>query len=102
MILTVKLPPTNCPMCEALGPFRPRHRPIEDDKIEVYIRCTTCNWTQVLRVSTVKIEALIKSQARWEAYGRATRARHGVPSSLATAQVNKISSRLRELQNEIA
>jgi hypothetical protein len=98
----MKPPPTNCPMCEALGPFRPRHRPIDDNKIEVYIRCTTCNWTQVLRVSTPEIEQLIKQRARWEAYGRATRARHGVPSSLATAQVRKIVSRLQELQREIA
>ena len=102
MILTVKLPPTNCPMCEALGPFRPRQRPIEDDKIEVYIRCTTCNWTQVLRVSTLEIEALVRSRARWEAYARATHARHGVPSSLAVAQLRKIVRRLQELDNEIA
>jgi hypothetical protein len=48
------------------------------------------------------IEHLLKQRARWEAYGRATRARHGVPSSLATAQVNKIARRLQELQREIA
>jgi len=89
-------------MCEALGPFRPRHRPIDDNKIEVYIRCTTCGWTLVLRESTPEIESLIRKRAQWEAYGRGTRARHGVPSSLATAQVDKIGRRLRELQNEIA
>jgi hypothetical protein len=89
-------------MCEALGPFRPRQRPVSDNKVEVYIRCTTCNWTSVLRVSTSEIESLVKTKARWEAYGRATRARHGVPSSLATAQLRKIVRRLQELQNEIA
>jgi hypothetical protein len=102
MIPFVQTPPTNCPMCEAVGPFRPRHRPISDDKIEVYIRCTTCNWTLILRVSTLEIERLIRKRAHWEAYGRATRVRHGVASSLAVAQLNKLNNRLQELQNEIA
>jgi hypothetical protein len=102
MILAVKTPPTNCPMCEALGPFRPRHRPISDNRIEVYIRCTTCNWTHVLRVSTPEIEALLRKRAHWEAYGRATRVKHGVPSSLAVAQLRKISSKIQELEREIA
>lgn len=94
--------PTNCPRCEALESFRPQRRPVGDKRIEVFIRCTTCNYEVVLRVSTVQIELLRKQLSRWQSYGRATRAKHGVPSSLATAQVAKINRCIQELENEIA
>ena len=94
-------PLTHCPRCEALGAFRPLHRPIDDIYIEVYIRCTTCNYEQVLRKSTLAIERLHKIKARWEAYNRASHVRYGVPSSLATAQIRKIRRRLWELEDEI-
>ena len=100
-MVPVRSPPTNCPACEALNPFKPRQRPVNDKHIEVYIRCTTCNWQQILRVSTVEIEGLRRVKARWEAYGRATRIKHGVPNSLAVAQVRQIQRRLRELEDEI-
>lgn len=97
----MRSPPTNCPACEAVQPFRPRQRPVNDNHIEVFIRCPTCNWESILRVSTVEVERLYRLKARWAAYGRASRAKHGVPSSLAQAQVNRIRILLRELEDEI-
>jgi hypothetical protein len=98
----VKSPATQCPRCEAPAPFRPQRRPIGDKLIEVYIRCKRCNYEQILRVSTVDIERLIKQRMHWEASIRYTRARYGVPNSLAMAQVRKIGRQLRELEHEIA
>lgn len=95
-------PPSNCPRCEALGPFRPQQRPLNGNTIEVFIRCTTCNWELVLHESTPEIEHLRRIKARWEAYGRAARIRYGVPSSLAVAQIRKVGQRIQELEDEIA
>lgn len=98
----MQAPPSNCPRCEALGPFRPHARAITDNTIEVFIRCTTCNWETVLYESTPEIEHLRRIRTRWEAYGRAARVRYGVPSSLAQAQIKKVGQRIQELENEIA
>lgn len=97
----LELPFTHCPRCEALGPFRPRHRSVDDTYIEVFIRCTTCNWEEILRLSTVEIERLRRLKVKWEAYNRASHARYGVPSAMAAAQLRKIRHRLRELEDEI-
>ena len=94
--------PTPCPGCEAYQPFNPQYRAHDAQTIEVFIRCVVCNWEQVLRLSTPELENLYRMKARWEKYGRATAAKHGVRSSLATAQLRKISTRIRELEDEIA
>jgi hypothetical protein len=97
----VRLPETACPRCESSQKFRPQTRSIGDNKVEVYIACSVCNYVSVLRVSTIEIERLRKMEYRWQAYGRAAQARHGVPSSLATAHLRKLRARIRELENEI-
>jgi hypothetical protein len=94
--------PTPCPGCESLQPFRPQYRPHDDSTVEVFIRCAVCNWELVLRRSTPDIERLYRMRARWEAYGRATRVKHGVTSSLAMVQLKRINAKIRELEDEIA
>jgi hypothetical protein len=93
--------PSNCPRCEALASFRPRHRPIEDNYIEVFIRCPVCHYEQSLRVSTPEIEHLRKILERVKAANRYTVTRHGVPSSVMTVQERKLGKRIRELEREI-
>jgi len=95
-------PPTNCPRCEALVPFRPQRRPIDDKRIEVFIRCKHCNYKLVLRVSNVRIEQLIRTRNRLEAVNRYQRARYGAPSSVVSGQLIKIRRQIRELAHEIA
>jgi hypothetical protein len=73
-----------------------------DKRIEVYIRCTTCNFEQILRVSTEEIERLRTLEMGWQARNRAVAAKHGVSSSLAIAQLNKLRRRRWELEDEIA
>lgn len=70
--------------------------------VEVYIRCPVCNWEMVIRKSTLEVERLRRIRARWEAYGRQTRVKHGVTSSLAVATLERINKRIRELEDEIA
>ena len=93
--------PSNCPRCEALGAFRPRHRPIDDNRIEVFIICTTCNWETILYESTPEIERLRRLEIHWQAYDRYSHARYGVPSSMARAHLNRIQRKIRELEREI-
>lgn len=97
----MKSPPTNCPRCEALNPFRPQRRSIGDNFIEIFIRCPTCHWERVLDISTPEIERLRRLRHRWQAYGRGTTIKHGVRSSLAERQIGRIQRRLKELQNGI-
>ena len=94
-------PLTNCPRCEALSPFRTQYRPKEDNIIEAFIRCAVCNWEMVIHDTTMEIERLRRVKLRWEAYNRAAYVKYGVPSSLAQAQVRKLSLRLQELEDEI-
>jgi len=97
----VQSPPTNCPRCEGRNPFRPQRRAISDNRIEVYIRCPTCNWESILRVSTPEIERLYRLKSRWEGYARATVSKHGVRSSMATVHLKRLRERIRELQDDI-
>lgn len=99
--MRVQALPSNCPRCEALASFRPRRRPIEDNYIEVFIRCPVCHYEQTMRVSTPEIEQLRKIQARLQAANRYTTVRHGVPSSVMTVQARKVGARIRELEREI-
>jgi DNA-directed RNA polymerase subunit RPC12/RpoP len=99
--LSVKSPPIQCPRCEAPHPFRPQWRVLEDQRIEVFVRCTTCNHKVVLRVSTREIERLRKLELAWEARARAVQAKHGVPSALAQAQLRRIKKLIREYEDEL-
>ena len=93
--------PTSCPRCEALGAFRPRQRPVDDNIIEVFIACTTCNWEQILYESTPEMERLRRLEHRWQAYNRVSLARYGVPSSMARAHLKRITRELHRLEDEI-
>ena len=95
-------PPTNCPRCEAMVPFRPQRMPIDDKRIEVFIRCKHCNYKQVLRVSNVRIEQLIRVRNRLASVNRYQIAKHGAPSSVVSGQLKKIRRQIRELESEIA
>jgi DNA-directed RNA polymerase subunit RPC12/RpoP len=97
----VKSPPILCPRCEAPHPFRPQWRVLDDRRVEVYVRCTTCNHKVILRVSTRELERLRKLESAWEARSRAVRAKHGVPSALSQAQLRKIRALIAELENEL-
>lgn len=94
--------PSHCPRCEALGSFRPRRRPIDDTRIELFIRCPVCHYEQILGVSTPEIEQLRKIQNRLQAANHYTTARYGVASSVMTVQMRKIGERIQELEREIA
>jgi hypothetical protein len=69
----VKAPKQNCPRCNSVQSFRPQRRDTTtpDTKviaspsvIEVYIKCTVCNWESVLRKSTREIELLMANERR--------------------------------------
>jgi hypothetical protein len=68
----------------------------------VFIACTTCNYEEILYVSTPEIERLRKLKHRWQAYNRMSQARYGVPSSMAQAHLNRLQRQLRKLESEIA
>jgi DNA-directed RNA polymerase subunit RPC12/RpoP len=74
---------------------------LDDHRVEVFVRCTTCNHKVILRVSTRELERLRKLEAAWEARARAVRAKHGVPSSLSQAQLRKIKTMIAELEDEL-
>jgi uncharacterized C2H2 Zn-finger protein len=97
----VKTPPTLCPRCEALHPFRPQWRHIGEGKIEVFLRCPHCNYKVVLRESTEEIERLRKLELAWESRARAALAKHGVPNSLSQAQLRRIRRLRSDLEAEI-
>lgn len=93
--------PSHCPRCEASNSFRPRRRPIDDTRIEVFIRCPVCHYEQIMRTSTPEIEHLRSIQTRLQAANRYATARHGVASSLMTVQARKVGERIRRLEREI-
>jgi DNA-directed RNA polymerase subunit RPC12/RpoP len=102
MIPWLRSPPIQCPRCEAPHLFRPQWRLLDDRRVEVYVRCPTCNHKVVLRVSTRELERLRKLEAAWEARARAVRAKHGVPSTLSQAQLRRIKDMIEELEDELA
>jgi DNA-directed RNA polymerase subunit RPC12/RpoP len=78
-------------------------RVLEDgERVEVFIRCPTCNHKVVLRVSTHELERLRRLEAAWEARARAVQAKHGVPSNLSQAQLRRIKRLITELEYELA
>jgi len=97
----VKAPTTNCPRCEALHPFRPQRRPLDEKLIEIYVRCTSCGHTVVLRRSTAEIERLRKLKLRLEARARYVRKRNGVVDTTTANQLERVKVKLRALNNEI-
>ena len=101
MILTVQTPPTLCPRCEALHPFRPQWRHLGNNRVEVFIRCPHCNHKVPLRESTQEIERLRRLEIAWEARNRVTVARHGVQSTLSQAQLRRIRKLISDLEAEI-
>lgn len=60
----MKAPKQNCPRCNSLQSFRERTEQDEDDKIIVFIACTTCRWRRELRTSTRELERLRKDERR--------------------------------------
>jgi len=91
----VKAPKQNCPRCNAMQSFRPQRRdtPTPDAKviatssvIEVYIKCTVCNWESVLRKSTREIEHLMANERRVLEQARIQKVRHGTVNT-ATARI---------------
>jgi hypothetical protein len=92
----VKAPKQNCPRCNAEQSFRPRHRdtPTPEGKvvgsqavIEVFIKCTVCNWEAVLRKSTPGLELLYDRQRRLKEQARVQRERHGVANRATTGML---------------
>jgi|SRR3982751_423032 hypothetical protein len=77
--LGMKAPKQNCPRCNAVQSFRPRRRDTNDcpGVIEVYIRCTVCNWEHVLRQSTMSLERLAMNERRLLEQARVQHERHG-------------------------
>jgi hypothetical protein len=78
----MKAPKQNCPRCNAEQSFRPRHRDTptpgrQDRVIEVFIKCTVCNWESVLRKSTPGIEVLYDRRRRLLEVARQQKTRHG-------------------------
>jgi phage FluMu protein Com len=84
----LKAPKQNCPRCNAVQSFRPRRRYVNcgHGVIDVYIRCTVCNWESILRQSTVQIELLMANERRLLEQARVQRVRFGV--------VNRATARL--------
>jgi hypothetical protein len=91
----VKAPKQNCPRCNSVQSFRPQRRDTTtpDTKviaspsvIEVYIKCTVCNWESVLRKSTREIELLMANERRVLEQARIQKDRHGTVNN-ATARI---------------
>lgn len=95
-------PGMNCPQCEALQSFSPRRRDIGDDRVEVYVRCTTCGHEWVLRQSTVELERLHRLERRWKGRARSLVKRMGTVDSTTASQLQNIRARIRVLENEFA
>lgn len=71
----MKLPPTNCPMCNALERFARKERRI-GDLIYVYTRCGTCRTEFSIEAYNVEEERQ-RERAHLERIRKA-RARHGL------------------------
>jgi hypothetical protein len=89
----MKAPKQNCPRCNHLQSFRPRHRDTVTPEgkavgsqavIEVFIKCTMCNWETVLRKSTPGIEVLYDRQRRLLEVARQQHEKHGAVNGATT------------------
>lgn len=85
----MKAPKQNCPRCNHLQSFRPRHRDVavpegQQPVIEVFIKCTMCNWETVLRKSTPGIEVLYDRQRRLLEVARQQHEKHGAVNGATT------------------
>jgi hypothetical protein len=74
---------------------------LEENKVEVFLRCPHCNYKVTLRESTEEIERLRKLELAWESRARASVAKHGVPNSLSQAQLRRIRRLRSDLEAEI-
>jgi hypothetical protein len=100
--LVLKAPKQNCPRCNAVQSFRPRRRDRigSPGVIEIYIKCTVCNWDNVLRESTMQIEQLLVNERRLAEQARIQRARHGVVNRSTDRLLREIGLAKQEARKE--
>jgi hypothetical protein len=104
-VLVVRAPKQECPRCNSTQSFRPRHRDLDwpgyqGRVIEVFIKCTVCNWEHVLRKSTPGLELLYDRQRRLKEQARVQRERHGVANGTTTRLLNNVNAMLGTARRE--
>jgi hypothetical protein len=109
ILVVVRSPKQNCPRCNAVQSFRPRRRDTATPEgkktgtpavIEVYIRCTVCNWEQVLRKSTAEIEHLRFNEIKLVQRSREQQARYGATNGNTLKLLRLVRVGLAEAKRE--
>lgn len=68
----------------------------------MYIACTTCLWEQVLRLSTMEIEADRRLLAKLHGKSRQYEAKHGVVPMIIERQIRELKQRIAAGEQQCA
>lgn len=100
--LSVKSPKTPCPRCNSQQSFRPQTQSVDQQYgiIQVYIRCTMCNWRHDLRLSTRLVERMMLNETRLLQQGRVEEERYGVVKSTTTRMLRVVREEMAQSRKE--
>lgn len=93
--------PTECPRCEAEGEFVPKARETEHRWLEIYIRCATCRWERVIRLTTPELQALEKQKRKVVDRMQFEMDTHGQPTANTIAIRRRLGRQWARLQSEL-
>jgi hypothetical protein len=96
----MKIDKTECPGCNAEQSFRPRWRYLmtEPGMIEVYIACSVCPWSKVLRTSTHEIETLRRRLMRHHKQAARQTQFFGAPAAHTQVAINQLTHQLAQAE----
>lgn len=91
-----------CPRCESQQKFPRLTRDCDIPGIkEVYIRCPTCNYSQVIDHTTSELDRARNRFARIAAQRKYEKARHGQPSRSTQETFFKLFDRVNDLYSDM-